>query len=136
MTAQMQALADWITQLGWDTRPELGYPVNIGPYVPPSPDRLLTLTNAGGPGYTTEEPATDAGTFQVRVRGVPDDVLGPETAAELLDSMILGARFPVTVDGQVIVTVYRQGSGPTPLPFDATDRRFELTTNYIAVMGV
>lgn len=136
MTAQMQVLADWITQLGWDTRQELGWPINIGPYIPSAPDKMLTLTNAGGPGYTTEEPATDAGTFQARLRGAPDDVLGAESAAELLDSMILAAHFPVVIDGIPIVMVFRQGSGPTPLPLDPSDRRFELTTNYIAVMGV
>lgn len=136
MTAAMQVLADWLTGLGWDTRQEQGWPIVIGPYVPDDPDRLLILTNSGGPGFTTEEPATDAGTFQARLRGVPDDVLEAEAQAEALDALILGAQFPAVIDGRVIVTVYRAGSGPTPLPFDPSDRRFELTCNYIAVMGV
>lgn len=136
MTAQMEVIRDWLTSLGWDTRQELGWPIHIGPRIPDDPDRLLTLTNAGGPGYTTEEPATDAGTFQARLRGAPDSVLEAEEQAELLDAMILGAQFPVVIDGMAIVSVSRAGSGPTPLPLDPTDRRYELTCNYIAVMGV
>lgn len=134
--AQMQVLADWVASLGWDTRQELGYPIVVGPYVPPEPDRLLIITNAGGPGYTTEEAATDAGTFQARLRSTPDNVLAAEADAEALDSLILGASFPASIDGRVIVMVYRTGSGPTPIPYDQTDRRFELTCNYTAVMGV
>jgi hypothetical protein len=136
MTAQTQVIIDWLTSLGWDTRPELGFPIVAGPYIPPDPDRLLIITGAGGPGYTTEEPATDAGTFQARLRSVPDDVLEAEAAAEALDQLILGASFPAVIDGTTVVTVYRAGSGPTPLPPDPSDRRFELTCNYIAVMGV
>lgn len=132
-----QTLIDWITgPLGWDTRQELGYPTVPGPYIPDEPDRLLIVTRAGGLGYTTEEPATDATSFQVRLRTTPDDVIAAETAAEQLDAAILGASFPVTVDGVVIAKVYRAGAGPTPLPYDQTDRRFELTCNYVAVMGV
>jgi hypothetical protein len=135
-TAQTQVIIDFITSLGWDTRPELGYPIVPGPYIPPDPDRLLIITGAGGPGYTTEEPATDAGTFQARLRSVPDDVLVAEAAAGALDQLILRARFPVVIDGVPIVMIYRAGSGPTPLPLDPSDRRFELTCNYTAVMGV
>jgi hypothetical protein len=132
----MAVIRDWLTSLGWDTRQEQGWPIHIGPRIPDSPDRLLTITNSGGPGYTTEEPATDAGTFQARLRGVPDGVLEAEAQAEALDTLILRASFPVVIDGVPIVTVYRAGSGPTPLPLDPADRRYELTCNYIAVMGV
>jgi hypothetical protein len=134
--AQMQTLANWLASIGWDTRQELGYPIVIGPYIPDEPDRLLILTNAGGPGYITEEATADAGTFQARLRTTPDDVLQAEADAEALDLMILRASFPAVIDGVPIVNVYRLGSGPTPLPYDQTDRRFELTTNYVAVMGV
>lgn len=136
MTAQTQVIIDWIGTLGWDDRQELGYPVLPGPYVPPSPDRALIITGGGGPGYTTEEPATDASNFQARLRGAPDDPLGAESAAALLDALILRANFPVVIDGTPIVTAYRLGSGPTPLPFDATDRRIEFTSNYVIVTGV
>lgn len=136
MPSQMQVLADWIVSLGWDARQELGYPVVIGPYIPDEPDRQLVITDAGGPGYTTEEPATDAGQFQTRLRSTPDNVEQATKDAELLDVLILRASFPVVIDGTTICSVSRVGSGPTPLPYDLTDRRFELTANYIAVMGV
>jgi hypothetical protein len=136
MTAQTQVIIDWISSLGWDDRQEVGYPVLAGPYVPPAPDRALVITGGGGPGYTTEEPATDASNFQARLRGAPDDPLGAESAAALLDNLILRANFPVVIDGTPIVTVYRLGSGPTPLPFDPTDRRTEFTSNYVIVTGV
>lgn len=136
MTAATKVIMDWITSLGWDDRQELGFPLVAGPYVPPSPDQLLIITGGGGPGYTTEEPATDASNFQARLRGDPDDPLGTESAAQLLDNLILRASFPVTIDGTVICTVSRQGSGPTPLPFDPGDRRTEFTSNYVIVTGV
>ena len=136
MSAQTQVIIDWITSLGWDDRQELGYPLLPGPYVPPSPDRLVVITGGGGPGYTTEEPATDASNFQARLRGAPDDPFGIESAAQLLDDLVLHAHFPVVIDSVPIVTVYRMGSGPTPLPYDPSDRRTEFTSNYIIVSGV
>lgn len=136
MTAQTQVITDWITGLAWDSRQELGYPVLPGPYVPPSPDRLVVITGAGGPGYLTEEPATDGSNFQVMLRGAAEDPLGAETAAQLLDDLILRAGFPVTIDGAVICTVSRVGSGPTPLPFDPGDQRISFTSTYTIVTGV
>jgi hypothetical protein len=136
MTAQTQVITDWITGLGWDGRQELGYPVLGGPYIPPSPDRLVVITGGGGPGYLTEEPATDGSNFQVMLRGAPEDPLGAESAAQLLDDLILRAGFPVTIDGTVICTVSRVGSGPTPLPYDPGDQRTSLTSTYTIVTGV
>lgn len=136
MTAQTQVICDWIGQLGWDDRQELGYPLLPGPYVPPSPDRLVVITGGSGPGYTTEEPATDASNFQARIRGAAEDWAGTEEAAGLLDLLILRARFPVQVDGTWIVQCYRLGSGPTPLPYDPSDQRGEFTSNYVIVTGV
>lgn len=136
MPAQTQVIMDWITGLGWDTRQEQGYPVLPGPYVPPSPDRLVVITGGGGPGYLTEEPATDGSNFQAMLRGAPEDQLGAEAAAQALDHLILRAGFPVTVDGAVIVSVSRVGSGPTPLPWDETDQRTSFTSNYTIITGV
>ena len=136
MTAATQVIIDWIGSLGWDDRQELGWPVVAGPYIPPSPDQLLIITGAGGIGYTTEEPATDAANFQARVRGDPDDPLGAETTAQLLDSMILSARLPVVIDGVPIVAVFRAGGGPDPLPNDPGDRRTEFTNTYTIITGV
>jgi len=136
MTAQTKVIMDWISGLGWDDRPELGYPLNPGPYVPPSPDRLLVITGGGGPGYLTEEPATDGSNFQALLRGAPEDPLGAEEAASLLDDLILRARFPVQIDGTWIVHCSRIGSGPSPLPFDPSDQRTTFTSNYMIVTGV
>ena len=136
MTAQTQVIMDWITSLGWDTRQEQGYPMLGGPYIPPSPDRLVVITGAGGPGYLTEEPATDGSNFQVMLRGAAEDPLGAEAQAQALDLLILRAPFPATVDGTVICTVSRVGSGPTPLPFDPGDQRYSFTSTYTIVTGV
>jgi hypothetical protein len=136
MTAQTQVIIDWIDGLGWDDRQELGFPVLPGPYIPPSPDRLVVITGGSGPGYLTEEPATDGSNFQALIRGAPEDPFGAEAAAQALDDLILRARFPVQVDGTWIVNCTRIGSGPTPLPWDVTDQRTSLTSNYMIVTGV
>jgi len=136
MTAQTQVIIDWLGSIGWDGRQELGYPLLPGPYVPNEPDRAVVITGGGGPGYTTEEPATDASNWQARIRGPADDPFGAEQAAMDLDKLILNANFPVQVDGTWIVTCFRLGSGPTPLPYDPSDRRTEFTSNYVIVTGV
>ncbi len=136
MTAPTQVIIDWISALGWDDRQETGYPLVAGPYLPDQPDRLCVITGGGGPGYLTEEPATDGSLFQARLRGPTGDQLGVESAAQLLDDLILGAHFPAAIDGTVINLVARQGSGPTPLPWDPSDQRVDFTSNYLIVTGV
>ena len=136
MTAPTQVIIDFIASLGWDDRQEAGYPLLPGPYVPPSPDRLVVITGGGGPGYTTEEPATDAANFQARIRGAAEDWLGTEEAANDLDRLILRARFPVQIDGTWIVQCSRLGSGPDPLSYDPSDQRGEFTSNYMIITGV
>ena len=136
MTAQTQVIIDWLTAIGWDTRQELGYPLLPGPYVPDEPDQAVVITGGGGPGYLTEEPATDGSNWQARIRGPAEDPFGAEAAAQALDALILHASFPVQVDGTWIVSCSRLGSGPTPLPYDPADRRTEFTSNYMIVTGV
>jgi hypothetical protein len=136
MPAQTQVIIDWITGLGWDDRQEVGFPVYPGQEILTAPDRAVFITGGGGPGYTTEEPATDASVFQARVRGTSDDPFAPEQAAQLLDTLILRASFPAAVDGVTISHVHRESNGPTPLPFDPRDRRFEFACSYIIVTGV
>jgi hypothetical protein len=135
MSAPTQVVIDWISGLGWDTRQELGYPLVPGPYVPTSPDRMVVITNGGGPGFTTEETATDASNYQVRLRGAPEDPLDAETAAGQLDLLLVRASFPVQVDGTWLLACSRVGSGPTPLPWDPSDQRTEFTANYTIVTG-
>ena len=135
MTAQTQVIMDFIAGLGWDDRPELGYPLVPGPYVPPSPDRVAVITGGGGPGYITEEASIDGSNFQALIRGAPEDPLGAEEAAQQLDALLLRAAFPVQIDGTWIVNCARVGSGPTPLPWDSTDQRITLTSNYTIVTG-
>jgi hypothetical protein len=134
--ALTQLIIDWIASLGWDDRQELGYPLVPGPYVPPSPDRLVIITGTGGPGFLTEETSIDGSNYQVRLRGAPNDPLAVEAAASQLDLMMVRAPFPAYVDGQVISVVNRIGSGPTALPWDATDERVEFTSSYTIVVGV
>jgi hypothetical protein len=136
VTAPTQVIIDWITSLGWDVTQESGYPLKPGPEIREEPDRLVHITGTGGPGYTTEEPATDAWSFQARVRGPANDALAAEAAAVLLDTMILQAPFPTVVDDVKIQNVHRLASRPAPLPLDPADRRFEYTCNYVMIAGV
>jgi hypothetical protein len=133
--AQTQLIIDWITGLGWDTTQEIGYPLLPGPNILNEPDQAVFITGSGGPGYITDEGSVDASTWQARLRGPSDDPLAAEAAAQLLDNLILRAPFPATVDGVTINLVYRLGSGPSPLPADPSDLRYEFTANYVIVTG-
>lgn len=126
----------WITGLGWDCTQETGAPVFPGPYVPPEPDRLVVITATPGPGYVLEGDA-DAGAFQARCRGSQNDQVDAEGLAYLLDSLILGASFPVlAADGQAIVHVHRLGGTPSPLAAnpDSGDR-YEFVSSYLCIAG-
>jgi hypothetical protein len=137
ITVSMEQLViDWLTGLGWNTTQESGYPLLTGPEILTGPDRAVFITATGGPGYTTEEPATDAATFQARVRGPADDVTDAQVQAQLLDAMILAARFPAVVDSVPIVAAHRLSGPPAALPLDPSDRRFEFTCNYVFITGV
>lgn len=135
MTQIDQVMCDWLPTLGWDTTQETGYPVLPGNYFQDVPDRIVFATLAGGPGYTTEEAATDAGSVQLRLRGPDGDPDEPGEMMAQLDQLILGASFPVTIDGVTIVHIGRQGTPPTPLPYDPTSQRFEFTCTYVIVHG-
>jgi hypothetical protein len=130
------ALIGWITgTLGWDATQETGVPVLMGPYVDEEPDKVVTLTPVPGPGYQLEA-AADAGAFQARVRGGQDDQPGAEALAYALDSLILGAQFPVVVAGRTLIHVHRLGSTPSPLAADPDDgTRFSYVCTYLAIAG-
>jgi hypothetical protein len=129
--AKTQLVIDFITSLGWDVTQESGYPLYPGPEILTSPDKLVTITPAGGPGYVTEEAALDTWTFQARVRGPADDPVTPELAAQQLDWAILAASYPAMVDGMQIAAATRSGGPPTALPLNPADRRFEFTCTYL-----
>lgn len=128
-------IADWIATLGWDMTQETGWPVVSGPEMPDAPDKIIVLTGSGGPGYLTEEAGIDGQTFQARLRGPANDADAAQAAIKQLDELVLGAVFPVVVDGVTISHVHREGSPPVPLPLDPNDRRFEYTVNYIILLG-
>lgn len=130
------AICDWIAGLGWDDRPELGFPLRPGPEIVANPDKIVFITVTGGPGYLTEEPTADQLTFQARVRGPADSVQAAQLAAQQLDWTILSAPLPSASDGLSVLNVYRLGGPPSPLPLDPSDRRFEWTCNYVIVTGV
>ncbi len=136
LTSLEQLACDWITSLGWDASQETGYVLSPGTEILDSPDQIVFIAGTGGPGYVTEEPAADAVSFQFRVRGPADDALAARLAADALDTLILSARFPAQVDGMVILNASRLGGRPSMLPLDPGDRRFELTANYVIVIGV
>ena len=133
--AKTQLAIDFITALGWDASQEGGYPLLPGPEILTSPDKEVTLTPSGGPGFVTEEASHDAWTFQARLRGGADDPLGAELAAQQLDWFILTAPVPLTVDGITVAAVTRLGAPPSPLPLDPSDRRTEFTCTYIITTG-
>lgn len=128
-------IIDWITSLGWDVTQETGYPLFTGPEVLSSPDRSVWITPTPGPGWLTEEGALDVWGFQALVRGPDNDPLDPQLKAEVLDSMILFAPKPVTIDGTLIAMVARAGATPTALPLATDDRRFTYATTYLITTG-
>lgn len=134
--ARTRVLIDLLTLLGWDGAQELGYPLYPGTEILNEPDRAVFITATGGPGFTTEEMATDAWSFQARVRGPTDEPYEPEVMALRLDQMLLGAPYPLDVDGVRVNAANRAGSPPTPLPFDPNDLRHEFTCSYIVIAGV
>jgi hypothetical protein len=133
--AKTQLLIDLLTALGWDGTEETGFPLLAGPEVQVSPDKEVTLTPSGGPGYVTEEASHDAWTFQARTRGGTNDPLGAELAAQQLDQLILTASTPQPVDGVTVSAIARLGSPPSPLPLDPADRRTEFTCTYVITTG-
>ena len=135
VTARTQVIIDMIIQFGWDTRQELGYPLFPGPEILPDPDRSVWITPTGGPGYTTEEAGTDTWSFQARVRGASDDPLGPELAAQQLDTLILNGPYPSVIDGVPVLVASRVSSPPVPLGLAPDERRFEYTCSYLITTG-
>jgi hypothetical protein len=133
--SKTRLLADFITGLGWDVTQETGYPLLPGPEIQVSPDRIVTLTPSGGPGYVTEEAALDAWAFQARLRGPANDPDAAELAAQQFDWYVLTARTPQPVDGVTISNIGRLGAPPSPLPLDPADRRFEFTCTYVITTG-
>jgi hypothetical protein len=134
--AMTQVVIDLLTQMGWDGTQELGYPLYPGIEILNEPDRAVFITATGGPGFTTEEGATDAWSFQARVRGPTDEPYEPEVMALRLDQMLIGAPYPLSVDGVGVLAANRAGSPPAPLPLDPGDLRHEFTCNYIVIAGV
>lgn len=134
--ARTQLIIDWLYSIGWQGQQETGYPLLPGPYIPASPDRAVFITATPGPGAVTEEGLPQAAGFQARVRGPSDDPTTPESYANLLDSLILAASFPVVVDSVTINHIHRLGGPPTPLPVDPNDLRREYTANYVIITGV
>jgi hypothetical protein len=145
MPIPMQAVADWVTSLGWDgADPGLdanGVPVYPGPYVQKSPDRIVTISSISGPGYIWEGSA-DMISFQARVRGRQSpyeatSYTDAEALAFTLDQMIFNAPFPVVIDGKVIVKAFRNGPEPSPLGAQPDDAdRYEFVSNYMMIVGV
>lgn len=135
MSITTSSIIGWIASLGWDTRQELGFPLVEGPFLTDNPDQIVHITGTGGPGYVTDEGSADAGTFQARLRGPSNSLDAAESAAQLLDEMILGASFPAQADGVSIQHVHRLGGRPTPLPVNPQDMRYEFTCNYVIVTG-
>jgi len=132
---QTQMIIDWLIGLGWNTTEEAGAPIVPGPRILPSPDKIVHITGSGGPGYVLDG-AADSSLFQARWRGPSNDPIAAEALATLMDSMIFSAPFPATVDGVTIIHVHRLGSGPSPLPLDPGDLRYEFTCNYSITTGV
>ena len=134
-TPRAQVIIAFLTAAGWDTTQETGWPIVAGPEILVSPDRLVTITATGGPGYGTEEGGVDAWSFQARLRGPSDDPIAAEVGAQMLDWTILTAPCPASVNGVRVISCQRLGSPPTVLPLDPSDRRFEYTADYILVTG-
>jgi hypothetical protein len=126
----------WLTNLGWDTTQEYGFPILPGAYVPDEPDKVVIATPVPGPGYLLEA-AADGGAFQLRTRGGQLDQAGAEAAAYRLDALILGASFPArTASGQVIIHIHRLGGQPALLGPPDDGGRYEYVQTVLAIASV
>lgn len=127
-------LINWLASLGWDGTQESGAPLIMGPYVPDSPDKMVVVSPTPGPGFQFEA-AADASGFQARVRGGQNDQPGAESLAYALDSLILGAQFPVLgASGKTIIHIHRLGGTPWPLSPNPDDaERFSYVTQYVVI---
>lgn len=88
-----------------------------------SPNRAVGLTRYGGTGALTNDSHRGSRLVQVRVRGVPGNVLSADDLADAVDAVL--ARMPRT---QGLSSEW--ASGPLPLGADG-NRRTELTLNYL-----
>lgn len=145
MPLKSATISTWLSQIGWvnvdQSQDKEGVPFYPGPYIPKSPDRVVIVTAMPGVGFALEGNA-DWAAFQARIRGMqsPNEAQSytdAESLAFQLDSLIFNAAFPVVVNGQTLVKVYRAGGQPAPLgagPDDAD--RYEFTASYAALVGV
>ena len=133
MAIPLQAAITWLTGLGWNVTQESGAPLEPGPLILEMPDRLVTLSQAGGPGLMLES-AADASLIQARVRGGQNDQPGAEQLALALDALIASASFPVVINGTKLIQCYRYGAPPSPLTGSPDDGdRYEYVCSYVFI---
>jgi len=133
-------LCDWFTQKwpSFATPPESSVVFQPGPFLNVMPDRLVTVTVSGGAGTYGEEQYEDRPTFQLRTRGAQGSEQDAQNIAYALDQFLRVTLYPVTTPaGTLIKVVDRTGGQPTYLPGTPDEGlRYELTCNYIAVVGI
>ncbi len=123
-------IRDWLRSLG-----VVRCDIESGPYFPPSPDQLVVVTKASGPGFEAEG-VLDTGGFQIRCRGDQGYNANGEINANLLDRAVAFADFPMTVGGVRIVKIQRSGGPPSllaPLPDDA--ERLQWVCTYLPTIA-
>ena len=113
-------LSAWLVTLGITT------PIADAAFVPPSPDRMVLIARAGGPGIVMER-TFDRVAFAIRTRGLQRQYADAEGLAAQVDAAILGVVAPVYIGGIFVNDIDRLGAPPHFLQWDTAGR-----SNFIA----
>lgn len=129
-----RAIIDWLATLGIGEGLAVDLIMVPGPYTPPMPDNVGTVTTIPGPGLFLEG-AGDTGGFQLMVRGRQDPTSrsqSAEIAALRADRLILSADLPAeVVPGVWLLPVNRSGGRPAPLPQEDDGDRVTFVATYL-----
>lgn len=130
-----KSMIAWLKTLA----PDVYFHDEPGPYQREKPDRAMLVTRTGG-NTDTNEGLIERVTFQVRVRGYPNDPFIAEKDAGILHDTIREQAWPQEIpdagggESFWVLGVTSPGGGPAPVPGTPDPgRRTEHQTNYLVI---
>lgn len=111
-----------------------GWDVEIGPYEPEMPDKIILVTRVAGPGLAFES-TFDYLAYHVAVRGSQRNYDDAEATAQAVDAMFVDAPFPMVINHWYIQSMSRMSSTPSPLPTTVDGERITFTATYVVCVG-
>lgn len=129
-------LAARVTAAGFPTW-NPGDPANSGAvryerhgFVPPTPDRVVTVTPGPGPEGPDEELTIIRWSVQLHVRGKQDDATDAELLMGACDDALLAIRAPVNLGTRTMYPAQYLSGAPSVFQMDA-GRRYAFVGNYV-----